>query len=479
MTISSRAIMREQYVGDTLQKDWPVGFPFLRGEDLGVILTDPAGGEKRLICGADYTVTRAAEQAGGTVHVEVPSGWGLTIFPDQPFTQETDFRNNGILDAEVLEYSLDKLTLMCLQLKERQGRSMQLAEGDARTPEELRESLLGAREIALAAAADAAGKAENAALHLAVAAEKAKDAERAALRAGEDAALAKEWAGRAVEYASGTGMAAPGAAGLVPSGGRAGMYYRVNATGTAYEFGELPSASGAHYNTPGSLGLMSFASDRDFVSNNKATTPSQVSGRLEQLEAKLDLRFVALEGKEEAEEVTAYALTASGAWTAPSDGRVAVTLVGAGGGGGAKSGSGVQNAGGGGAGEIHTFVEYVAKGETFAAVVGAPNGGQTGFMQRTASGGAAGAVSGKGMDGYTLVPAVFGLSLPTGTGGNGSNNGAQYAYTTKYGGGTGFGAGGGGCISSSTSCSANAGNGTPGLILIYFQPVVLKESKDA
>jgi hypothetical protein len=270
MTISSGEIIRERYIGGGAQTNWPVGFPFLQGEDLGVVVTEPSGAENRLTCGLDYTVTVSAEHAGGTVHAAVPDDWGLTIFPDQPFTQETDFRNNGILDAEVLEHCLDKLTLMCLQLKERQRRSIQLADGDAGTPEELREILLDARATAVGAAADATQEAAVAAAHRAVVEERAEAAEQAAEQAGASAATSREWAERAAENASGTGLASPSGHGLVPSGGTAGQVYRTNVAGTAYGWENFPEVR--------------FASAAETVTGTeagKATTPAGVKAAID------------------------------------------------------------------------------------------------------------------------------------------------------------------------------------------------------
>ena len=276
MTISSGEIVRERYIGGGVRTDWPVGFPFLRGEDLGVVVTEPSGAETRLTCGLDYTVTVSSEHAGGTVHAAVPEDWGLTIFPDQPFTQETDFRNNGVLDAEVLEHCLDKLTLMCLQLKERQRRSIQLADGDAGTPEELRETLLDARATAVKAAGDSASEAAVAAsLRVAVeekveeAAAKLAAAESAAEQAGTEAANAREWAERAAQSAGGAGVASPVSLGLVPAGGTAGQVYRTNAGGTAYGWENLPEVR--------------FASPAETVAGTeagKAVTPAGVKAAI-------------------------------------------------------------------------------------------------------------------------------------------------------------------------------------------------------
>ena len=286
MTISSSEIIREQYTGNGIQKDWPVGFPFLAAEDLGVVLTDPSGLEKHLNHGGEYTVSPSPENCGGTVHVVVPDGWGLTIFPDQPFTQETDFRNNGIMDAEVLEYSLDKLTLMCLQLKESQRRSIQLADGDTKTPEELRATLLEARQAAVDAAAAAAQEAATAAACRLISESRSDSSEQYAQIAQEGASDAKEWAEQAARCAAGNiAIACPAQDGLTPAGGTAGQVYRVNAAGSAYEFGALSPA------TAGTPGIVRPDGKTSFVDGNgvlsAAVSPDEIRDINTALGAKL------------------------------------------------------------------------------------------------------------------------------------------------------------------------------------------------
>lgn len=139
MTIVSTTTV-EQYAGDGVQAEWPVTFPFHRPEDVRAVVTG-VGGDRVLTYGADYTV--AALPGGGGSMATMPgtpgapgmvgAGEQLTLWLDQPFTQEMDLRNTGVLDAEMLERGFDRLTLMAQQLREEVGRCVKVPLTDQAT----------------------------------------------------------------------------------------------------------------------------------------------------------------------------------------------------------------------------------------------------------------------------------------------------------------------------------------------------------
>ncbi len=137
MTISAYPSLIEKYKGDGLQEEWPVHFPFLMPSDLGVILTAPDKSQRKLRLDFDYVVVLSNEIVGGTVVTSVPEDYQITIYLEQPFTQEMDLRNNGVLDAEMLERSLDKLTLLTGQLKNQFERCVQADVTENISPKEL------------------------------------------------------------------------------------------------------------------------------------------------------------------------------------------------------------------------------------------------------------------------------------------------------------------------------------------------------
>lgn len=177
MTIVSTNTV-EQYAGDGVQTEWPVTFPFHRPEDVRAVVTG-VGGDRVLTYGTDYAV--AALPGGGGSMTTMPgtpgapgmvgTGERLTLWLDQPFTQEMDLRNTGVLDAEMLERGFDRLTLMAQQLREEVGRCVKvpLTDQSTRTDE------------LLAGIAANVGRAEMAALNAEV---RATDAGTEADRAG-------------------------------------------------------------------------------------------------------------------------------------------------------------------------------------------------------------------------------------------------------------------------------------------------------
>lgn len=136
MTIVSTNTV-EQYVGDGVQTEWPVTFPFLRPEDVRAVVSG-TGGDRVLAYGADYTAV-ALPGGGGSASTTpgapgmVGAGEHLTLWLEQPFTQEMDLRNTGVLDAEMLERGFDRLTLMAQQLREEVSRCVKVPLTDQTT----------------------------------------------------------------------------------------------------------------------------------------------------------------------------------------------------------------------------------------------------------------------------------------------------------------------------------------------------------
>lgn len=136
MTIVSTNTV-EHYAGDGVQTEWPVTFPFLRPEDVRAVVSG-TGGDRVLAYGTDYTAA-ALPGGGGSVTTMpgapgmVGAGEQLTLWLDQPFTQEMDLRNTGVLDAEMLERGFDRLTLMAQQLREEVGRCVKVPLTDQTT----------------------------------------------------------------------------------------------------------------------------------------------------------------------------------------------------------------------------------------------------------------------------------------------------------------------------------------------------------
>ena len=156
MTVNASVMWRERYKGNGTQSQWPVPFPFLQPEHVRATLVTPSGAGRALQYNAEYTVSANTERRGGTVGYLVPANHELVVHLDLPYSQEIDLYNNGILDAEVLEYGLDKLTLLCAQLAERVSRAVTVDIANTETPEALCNALLQARDEAAFSAGQAA-----------------------------------------------------------------------------------------------------------------------------------------------------------------------------------------------------------------------------------------------------------------------------------------------------------------------------------
>lgn len=116
MTVSS-STARVSYSGNGSTKAFAVNFYFLSDSHLKVILRAADGTETVKTLATDYTVTGAANPAGGTVTMVVApaSGQTLVILRNVPNTQETDYQANDPFPAESHERALDKLTMIAQQ----------------------------------------------------------------------------------------------------------------------------------------------------------------------------------------------------------------------------------------------------------------------------------------------------------------------------------------------------------------------------
>lgn len=183
MTVNASVMWRERYKGDGMQSQWPVPFPFLQPEHVRATLVDPAGAGRSLLYNAEYTVSVNTERRGGTVGYLVPANHELVVHLDLPYSQEIDLYNNGIMDAEVLEYGLDKLTLLCAQLAERISRAVMVDIASTDTPEALCTALIQARDTAVSSAGEAASLFDAVQVHAATAQHSATVAQTEADRA--------------------------------------------------------------------------------------------------------------------------------------------------------------------------------------------------------------------------------------------------------------------------------------------------------
>ncbi|QXX78444.1 hypothetical protein HC956_05045 [Alcaligenes faecalis] len=117
MTVSSEQ-SRVQYATDGVATSFPVPFRFLQNRDLRVTLVDSEGNEQELSLDADYSVTGAGQQSGGTLTTAAAYPADQTLLIDRivSITQETAYQRNDPFPERAHERALDKLTMICQQL---------------------------------------------------------------------------------------------------------------------------------------------------------------------------------------------------------------------------------------------------------------------------------------------------------------------------------------------------------------------------
>lgn len=117
MTVST-STSRISYDGNGVTASFPVPFPFIQDDYLVVIRTVIATGAETILTldsiGADgYSVNGAGGPSGNVVVVTAPTALErLSIIRSVDATQEADFVANDPLPSEVIEDSLDKLTML-------------------------------------------------------------------------------------------------------------------------------------------------------------------------------------------------------------------------------------------------------------------------------------------------------------------------------------------------------------------------------
>jgi hypothetical protein len=134
MTVSSTT-NRKTYAGNGVTTSFATSpVVFFDTSDLVItVVTDSTGASEALVENTDYTVSGGAGStgtvslAGGSSPYGAPAtGTTVVIRRVLPLTQDDDFLNNDINDAEVLEDRLDRLTMIDQQIDEEIGRSLKV-----------------------------------------------------------------------------------------------------------------------------------------------------------------------------------------------------------------------------------------------------------------------------------------------------------------------------------------------------------------
>jgi len=131
MTISTTT-NRYSYSGNGTTTVFSYASKFLANADLVVLLVDADGVSTTQVLDTDYTVAGAGVASGGTVTMTTApaSGETLVIYGDPEITQTLDLVNNDSFDADDLEETLDRSTLINQRQADKLDRSLRLADSD-------------------------------------------------------------------------------------------------------------------------------------------------------------------------------------------------------------------------------------------------------------------------------------------------------------------------------------------------------------
>ena len=138
MTISSTTRKAGPFDGNGVTTSFPFTFKVFAKSDLRVVRTAPGGVESDLVLDSDYSVALNADQdanPGGTVTyplsgAPLPAYYKLTLVGGLDYMQPTDITNGGGFYPQVIENSLDRLTMLIQQLGEELDRAVRIAISD-------------------------------------------------------------------------------------------------------------------------------------------------------------------------------------------------------------------------------------------------------------------------------------------------------------------------------------------------------------
>lgn len=174
------------------QNVFPFNIRFFAPDEIEIYLEEDSGTVKKLIPDIDFTVEKKTDYSAGaditlltgSQNIPVlPVGKKLSILRVLPIVQKLSLPEYGKLPSKPLEIQLDKLTMICQQLKEQTSRGIQVPPGGNTTPEALLSSIWQANADSMIAASAAAESATAAATSASASAESAESAAESAQHA--------------------------------------------------------------------------------------------------------------------------------------------------------------------------------------------------------------------------------------------------------------------------------------------------------
>lgn len=131
MTLST-SIASQTFPGNGLAQIFPCAFRIFDETDVVVSLVDPGTGTSTgLVLNTDYTIAGAGDATGFTLSTLFPveDGKNLLVARVMPYTQPTDFTNQGSFFPTMHEDAMDRLGMQIQQLAGTSGRSVRVPDG--------------------------------------------------------------------------------------------------------------------------------------------------------------------------------------------------------------------------------------------------------------------------------------------------------------------------------------------------------------
>lgn len=136
MTLSTSKAS-ETFQGNSVTQIFPCGFRIFQASDISVSLVNAATGTSTsLALNSDYTLTGEGDQTGFTLSTVTPvaTGTNLLVSRNIPYTQPTDFTNQGSFFPTMHEDMADRLGMQIQQLAGSIGRSLKMPDGITPAP---------------------------------------------------------------------------------------------------------------------------------------------------------------------------------------------------------------------------------------------------------------------------------------------------------------------------------------------------------
>jgi hypothetical protein len=147
MTISSETRKAGPYTGNGIATSFPFTFKVFAAADILVISANLLEVESTLLLGTDYTVSLNPNQdisPGGSVELlsALATDYKLVLTSAVDVLQPVDLTNQGGFYPTVINNALDRLTIICQQLKESVGRALTLPISSTSTTDEYLDNLI-------------------------------------------------------------------------------------------------------------------------------------------------------------------------------------------------------------------------------------------------------------------------------------------------------------------------------------------------